>query len=142
MGTQKDVSAQGRFALSVKTRRMSSMAINVQLLQQTLAEVEKAAKRRGKRAWHQAHYRCHTGMCFAGHGVELAGLKWRSNEVHDEYVIGPRGVDYCSAAMRDAFGLSVWEADALFQWNNTLDDLREMVNAIATIAEIDPEAVE
>lgn len=60
---------------------MTARKPNTALLDATLAEVRKAARRKGSRdkpRWDQEQYRdrCGTAMCFAGWALALTGYKW------------------------------------------------------------------
>lgn len=140
-----------------KTR---SPVLNVELLDATLAEVERAAKRTGRRKprWWQAVYRtsspCGTAMCFAGHALTLAGDTWADQEwrfggeavlarpqeratarrvlVHRANSEVEQEVRLVSArvAAKRRLGLSEKQADRLFAGGNSLADLRHYVHQI------------
>jgi len=119
--------------------------INVKALRATMEKVELAAKRKGvQNAWNQNVWRSDTGMCFAGHGIALAGLLWIDPNLSsfDPHVRHPEwGVGFCDDAMVYFYGLTRAESVSLFHVTNTLDDLRQMVAAIEVIAAMDQEAI-
>ena len=117
--------------------------INVKALRATMEKVELAAKLYGPGAWFQDGWRCDTGMCFAGHGVQVAGLVWEFPDAKsDPYVKEPgRLPRHCKIAMKEFYGLTWDEADDLFHPYNSLESLRQMVAAIEVIAAMDPEAI-
>lgn len=122
---------------------------NVELLDRTMAEVEKAARRK-RRTWDQGTYRrvtdCGTAMCFAGWALTLDGAKW-ADEVTDDHVdswsvVARRGepldmrtsegvrLAFAPVAAQKRLGLTDPEADHLFAGDNTLADLRRIVSEI------------
>jgi len=127
------------------------MAINVQLLDQTLAHIETHP-----REWDQATWRCGTTYCFAGRAVVIAGSRWvkRSDryDYESEFLLADdddrawaataSGLS-CDAnetihvadRARRLLGLTEEQADDLFAGPNTLDDLRAMVADLKAQAE-------
>jgi hypothetical protein len=96
----------------------------------TMAAVEQAA---GEGTWEQNTYRCETGMCFAGHAVELAGYAWASdfpNSPDYSFVIADGGErKFASEAAAEWLGIGGdWASvDRLFRASNSLTDLRREV---------------
>lgn len=127
---------------------------NVALLDATLAEVRRAARRK-RRRWYQGAWRkdtpCGTAMCFAGWAVTLDGAEWAPGEQGGvrvlltarpgERVPGPErkvygpGVVPVWTRARQVLGLTPQEADDLFFPTNSLRDLTAQVNKIKVRAE-------
>jgi hypothetical protein len=108
---------------------------NTALLRRTMSLVESATFR-GE--WNQGHYRvprdgggCGTALCFAGWAVIAAGAEFASDDpsswlygyVRDD--LG--GVWEIAAWAAHALGLPVFAAGELFCAQNTLQDLRDIV---------------
>lgn len=102
------------------------MPINIELLDQTMAHIEAHP-----REWHQRHWRCGTGMCFAGHAATLAGGQWVTgpDDFMSEYLAGDSVGDVEWAPVRAArlLGLDEDQSDYLFAGSNTIEDLRRIV---------------
>lgn len=121
---------------------------NVALLRQTLAHIETHPEE-----WNQQVYRCRTGMCFAGWAVELDGGQWAAEPDHvDRHVsdedLLPRPDDPANhivdglVDVRDRaeriLGLHGDQAFDLFDANNTLPMLRQIVSELCADAEAVP----
>lgn len=117
------------------------MSVNVDLLDRTLAHIEANPEE-----WKQSVYRCETGMCFAGWVCDLAGGEWLNApfdhwpdalaaEPTDDPLrvvkFGGRrpGVTASYRAMR-LLGITDEQADDLFEAQNALAELREIVAEI------------
>lgn len=117
----------------------ATVEINAPLLRQVLAHIEAHPE-----SWHQDHWRCSTGMCFAGWTAELSGGKWADGpssflsaylipEVGDDpdrvQVDGGLGFDVIAAddRARRLLGLDVDDAARLFEGGNRLGDIRRIV---------------
>lgn len=113
-------------------------AVNVELLTRTLDYIVAHPKE-----WNQRDWRCGTAACFAGNAALLAGWQWiMPFGDPDQYLMSRRLADgRCSTIAQSELGLTEDEAGWLFDGRNTLDDLIQMVESVAVIAEIDPEAV-
>lgn len=109
---------------------------NVKLLRETLAHIEAEPEK-----WDQSVYRCETGMCFAGWAVTLDGGRWKTRpdedghallvaEAEDDEISRKMGDIHAADRAHRILGLTDGQADALFEGDNTLDDLRAIVNAI------------
>jgi hypothetical protein len=100
--------------------------------------------------WNQQVYRCKTGMCVAGWAAQLAGGQWLNGpesygkdadndaliaEPYDRpgdiYLLGGASVVDADSRARLLIGLSSDEADALFEADLTLDDIRRGRDLIA-----------
>jgi hypothetical protein len=114
------------------------MKPNVPLLRQTMAHIEASPQE-----WNQGNWRCETGLCFAGHAALLADGTWTHPYSRDldewlaELITTPGGdaqpvKDYASHVL----GLEIGEADRLFMGNNTLDDLRHIVNELCAEGQV------
>lgn len=89
----------------------------------------------------QEVYRCKTGMCFAGWTTAAVGLKWRSDnavrlsflvnpdlEELDDHVIMPDGrILSAYAAAIILLGLDEFTVDFLFDGDNTVEDIRQVI---------------
>lgn len=111
------------------------MAVNKELLLQTLAYIEEHPEE-----WRQGRWRCGSTACFAGHAALLAGAEWlhkkEINQATDEKVRAPDGaVEWVNDYAKHVLGLTTDVAEALFHGNNTLSDLRRIVAGL-----VDPEA--
>lgn len=110
--------------------------LNVELLDATMAEVEKAARRKGTRkpGFDQNVWRledgCRTTMCFAGWALTVSGADW-SNLRSKVTGVGSRifGVDVSKEASR-RLGLTHYEAEHLFLTTGTLAEVRRAVALI------------
>ncbi len=99
------------------------MAIDVALLDRALAFARDNPERH-----HQQEWRCETGECMAGHIALLSGAQWLLPDVNDAHVVDPEGTrwhvsDYASHVA----GLSLIQADDLFDSHNTLEEIEEIV---------------
>jgi hypothetical protein len=105
--------------------------VNVELLEKTLDHITKNPDE-----WNQAHWRCETGMCFAGHAAMLAGAKWLHpqfdpDDAASAVVVAPNGERYLAGTYATAaLGLGPQQCLHLFNSDNTLADLRDEVHAI------------
>jgi hypothetical protein len=119
---------------------------NAAALRETLAHIEA-----NPATWKQTHYRCRTGMCFAGWRAEMSGGRW----VHDanrgfaellhadpdddpaDIFTWPGEVEAVTAFDRAKrlLGLDYHQADDLFGALNKLDDLRRIVAELCAEAE-------
>jgi hypothetical protein len=103
--------------------------------------------------WDQRVWICGTAACFAGHAVLMEGWKPctfsgdRYEEPDEEYSAVCRelrqGEEYVEtydvhAKARDVLGLSNHEANILFQMDNTMEDLAEIVDALEDGFPVDP----
>lgn len=78
----------------------------------------------------QLSWRCETGMCFAGITATLAGAQWyaESSDVTRAYLVHVDGRPmHVSVFARDYLELDHRQADELFHWSNTLDDIRKII---------------
>lgn len=110
-------------------------APNLDLLDRSMDVVRREAVKGDHGTWRQEMWRCNTGMCLAGHVAHLAGAKWAfphvDNEVNSFQVVTPDGsvtpvYVYATAAL----GLNRYDTAELFNSENTLDDLEEIVRDI------------
>jgi len=90
-------------------------------------EADKAA--RGKQSeWDQRHWitntECGTVCCIAGHTVLSNGYRRSMGP----YVFDGSGERHVEFIARDLLGLDNRVSDALFHWENTIDDLRAMMS--------------
>lgn len=127
--------------------------LNVKAIRETLEKVEQEAEK-DSGLWDQGHWvvvggeaepvnvidnegdeyfvvmnHCGTTGCFAGHGVLMNGyLPMRQSSL----VFNPTtmGVSHVQEAAVDLFGLTVDEADALFNGENRIEDLRTIAETI------------
>jgi hypothetical protein len=81
--------------------------------------------------WYQGLYRCESGMCYAGHIAQAAGLRW----THPERATSADvffGTDemHVEEAVIKVTGITEEHATALFEGSNSLDDLEAMVGAL------------
>ena len=122
------------------------MAKNIALMRQTLAAVEAHPEE-----WKQEHWRCKTGMCFAGWAAHLAGAQWETDEQPAYYanslspyrrklmpaqVITPAGRRaFVGEYAAEVLGLDDDDDELLFNADNTLDDLRRLIDRYAAEAE-------
>jgi hypothetical protein len=108
---------------------------NTELLVRTLAHIEAHPDE-----WDQLHWArlapCGTAYCFAGTALALAGkaeFQWGSRAV-DSMEFAEQmadGEDIGTAAQR-LLDLDMDDADALFDPNNTLDHLRQIVGQLTS----------
>ena len=120
---------------------------NIELLKKTLQLVETHEK---DGQWNQKHYRCQSGMCFAGWAVVAAGAEFASNNLYDSDFTRVKITD----ELRSRFpGLNEWEATGyipiadfakialgldcteqsdIFFSENQIEDLRDFVKALET----------
>jgi len=116
---------------------MAETKPNVDLLKRTLAHIESHPEE-----WHQEHYRCGSGMCFAGWAATLAGGLWAVEDVDDDEESGDTDMLVAEPGEAKAdedgnvwafnraqriLGLSSDQACVLFGSDNSLDELRGMV---------------
>jgi len=118
--------------------------INVELLKLGMKAVEEAAV---QGTWNQKTWRCGTSMCFAGWVIEISGREWvpgtqhvvaTPEEIADGdafYSDGGAMAMAPSAVAQDLLGITSTWANTLFHENNTLNDLRHMVDSLTRIAE-------
>lgn len=118
-------------------------------LDEALAHIEA-----NPREWDQAHYRCETGMCLAGHVAILAAGKWagpvNNREIANlliaepdddpEYVwdcdrVGATVISVHDRARR-LLDLTGDEADELFCAVNTLGDLHQIADSLRVKARL------
>lgn len=125
--------------------------VNVKLLDATMAEVRKAARRKTGQVWDQNHWRaplgdstgeCGTAMCFAGWAAQLDGGRWlswreewawlRARKGETPEVVTPDGQPLVHVRERAErrLGLTEQEASELFSVRNTLSDLSRLVRDI------------
>ena len=113
---------------------------NVPLLLKALAHVEAHPEE-----WVQETWRCGTAACFAGHAAMIDGGEWVNDE---SALMFARDDDPANATWKPFFaeddrkridvgdrakhilGLSTEQADNLFAYSNTLDDLRAEVSRL------------
>lgn len=121
----------------VITEEAAQPAINAPLLRQTLAHIEA-----NPQTWHQGHWRCKTGMCFAGWTAQLAGGRWAGSpdSLFGSYLVAEDGdlpghvqetavgavVDVSDRATR-LLGISVGQSITLFRGSNDLPAIRRIV---------------
>lgn len=111
---------------------------NVALLRQTLAHIEANPDE-----WNQRHWRCGTGMCFAGWAATLAGGQWYEDDqsVHRDELIAEDGdtgeydhggviTVHVDDRARRILGLDEGQAERLFDAVNNLHDLRRIVGEL------------
>lgn len=113
---------------------------NIPLLLKTLDHI-----RGNPEEWFQATWRCHTGLCFAGHAAVLAGATWVVADDEDEenpqyeLVQYPDGsavaVDYAEAFAIRALDIDDDQAYRLFQWDNSIAVLEQVVTEIVEAEE-------
>lgn len=81
--------------------------------------------------WKQEHWRCESGMCFAGWTVVATGAQFASNDPSNrgyQMVTTSDGfAEDIEIYAMEALGLSGLQAGRLFDWGNNLDDLRRLV---------------
>jgi hypothetical protein len=115
---------------------------DIEALWLTLKETEEAAK---KQLWDQSYWmaemKCGTTGCFAGHYAISQGCvpaldshfyddKTSINDTADCFT--PEGERvYIRSFAKEGLGLTEDEADALFEGDNTLSDLRLIIEAIS-----------
>lgn len=107
---------------------------NTSLLLRTLEHIETHPEE-----WVQSSWRCDTVMCFAGHAATIDGGQWATHRVDTSHLIerpgdrsdreygAPEGMIHAADRARHILGLDCRQADALFDSDNTLDDLRAHV---------------
>lgn len=98
--------------------------------------------------WNQATWRCGTGMCFAGHAAAMTGRLFsdpEDNGIQSDVLIsdGRIGVAFASEVVqyprgtvlydipefaRRQLGLTQDQADLLFESDNTLTDIRNLID--------------
>lgn len=113
--------------------------MNHSLLDAGIARIEENPEE-----WAQEAWRCRTGMCYAGHVVFAAGGTWAIPEELvsiDVQLRSLRGPVYGVAAAELGLDSGLYQDDALFYGNNTLEQLKAMVallheNEQATYAEL------
>lgn len=122
---------------------------NVELLEQVYSLIKSDRKRWFQGSWARAKAKrktdtvetCNTAMCFAGHAVALAGakIKWESSDVFDRQFpvweasqcrLPHRGTEMISDAAQRILRLNSYQADALFDGNNKLKDIRKVLDRI------------
>jgi hypothetical protein len=124
--------------MPISTRTPEQIA----LLQRTVAQIEAHPE-----DWEQEHWRCETGMCFAGWAVTLAGRQWAfpSSTADAMFLVAEDGeqfafppeddeppVVYCADVARRTLGLSQEDSDLLFYGGNSLRTIKAYVaNLIA-----------
>lgn len=102
---------------------------NVGRLLQTLRAIEN-----NPQTWKQDAWRCKTGMCFAGWTVELAGMKWKSNDPYDfefEHVITHNGQEkHVEYAAQEELNINSYVSYDLFQYHNDINDIKRIIGEI------------
>lgn len=118
---------------------------NVNLLQGTLAYIEANPE-----TWNQGEWVCGTTMCFAGHAVALSGIHVDGNtyipirNLPDDLRSHYEGMNSVHVARLAAKLLDIsdgetpdwdepameWDSDRLFYGDNTLEELREIVDEL------------
>jgi hypothetical protein len=115
------------------------------LLDEAIEQIELQAKAVDKGQWHQANYRCNSGMCVAGWVAQLAGGEWAapaSDSMNNDMLKAipednPEEVDSGMIHAHDralillAPDLTEDDCDVLFAGYNDLGDIREYRNQIA-----------
>lgn len=118
--------------------------LNKDLLERTMSYIEAHPEEHDQTRWANA---CGTAFCFAGHAAILSGAT-RPQGLNSFWGITPdgRAVDYFETTedgallafgyARQKLGLNFPQASALFSSANTVESLREMVDALKA----DPDA--
>lgn len=101
--------------------------------------------------WYQSGWRCSSGMCFAGHGAQMAGGRWLSaaDKGHVASLLVPEPTEveadlafedriHVSERAERIFGLNAFQAAALFSAENDLLAI-DMVIADIAAGEEDPD---
>ena len=104
--------------------------LDIPLARKTLEHIEAHPEE-----WNQGDWICESGMCYAGHAAHLAGAELvGALATFTAYAFGPeseRGIHVSDYARR-VLGLGDGEAQRMFYGENTLEDLRGMVESLET----------
>lgn len=115
------------------------MAVNVELLQKTLAHIEAHPKLWDQTWWRTERVGCGTAYCFAGWAAMLSGaafVRLEDRTLSNEFVIPAGGGDsiWIQTYAGQALGISSDKAMDLFNGDNTLADLRRIVGELVAEA--------
>lgn len=117
---------------------------NVGLLDRTLAVIREEAAKPDHGQWKQGEWRCGSGMCFAGWAAQLGGGVWLLEVLKDD---DARSIDILLKAepgeetrfdgtvhiqdrARRILGLTIGEAENLFNGTNDLADIEDAIAGI------------
>lgn len=130
------------------------MIINTALLEQTMSFIETHPHDHDQNWW-----RCGTARCFAGWASFLAGGRFVSSEHDKTHIVASNGVkNFRASTIRTpegdllhvgdhaviVLGMDDFDADALFSPDNSIADLRRMVDNLVEFGTVhgDPTPVE
>lgn len=124
---------------------------NVKLLQTTMNYVEKHPEQHDQTNWVN---HCNTAFCYAGHAAIIAGATRPPNEATawgNYWMVNPETLESHASGAYDAadrslavdefaakeLGITMAEAEALFDGDRTITGLRTLVDALCTGAWLD-----
>ena len=99
------------------------MTRNVELLQKVMDYIEAHPEKHDQTDWF-----CGTAACFAGHAALMSGWTIVTSQKNAGMVTNGDCIRYVPGVARDALGLTIAEADALFDESLTTPQLHVMVD--------------
>lgn len=103
--------------------------VNVPLLRQTLDYIKTHPQEWDQEVWRQVRP-CGTVACFAGWACALNGDRFNPDD-WDFVITDESGVSFpIEDRAREILGLTIGDADWLFDGGNTLDDLEQIVEEL------------
>lgn len=117
---------------------MTTQSPNDDLLIDVLAQIERTPERWNQRVWvHRTD--CGTSYCFAGWACALTApdvtqpdFLWSAATLHAQFAgqTGRTSRGLVPTVAADVLGLTPAQADELFELDNTLDDLYDVVSSL------------